>query len=356
VLSVGGNVYLNRYNGEIPTLTAGELRVGGNFTTGGNSGEVLRPSGSHAVVFNGTGLQTISLAYASDARHYFNRVRFANPDSVQFASQVWINDSASISAGRVVGSQIAHVRNGVNDPTGTGWRVSSNHFFGPTPLLPQNVYGNMYFDSPVALVRDAHVTGTVTLNDGADFHLGGHLLQVDTDFTLDSFGVLTMTNAADVLSVTGNVYLNRYNSVTPVLNAGEIRVAGSFTTGGNSSEVFRPTGTHKVVLNGTSAQTASLAYGSDGRHFFQDLVITNPAGATVTNTTVARNLAVDAGGRLIVPASNFMAVTGDIVFTPGTFGTNNGSMSYLGTISLPPGGWVGPNFTGAAPFFSGGSF
>ena len=49
-----------------------------------------------------------------------------------------------------------------------------------------------------------------------------------------------------------------------------IKVQGNFSSGGTASAGFRPNGTHTVLFNGTSAQTVSLAYGSDGRHYFQN--------------------------------------------------------------------------------------
>ena len=299
LLNVAGDIFLNRTNGFVPVFNAGEIRIQGNFATGGNSSETFRATGSHKVVFDGTGRQTVSLAYGDDQRHYFNNIEFANPDSVHVLAPIWINGSGYINAGKVVGDTRAHVRDGVVDATGNRWQIRTNHMFGSTVVIPRTIQGDIYFDTPVALGTDIHVTGEVRVNDGANLRLNGHTMRVDSTFVLDGTGFLTMVNDTDTLDVGRSVYFNRSNGAVPVFSAGVIRVQGDFSTGGNSSEAFRATGTHRVLFNGTVPQSISLSYGDDERHYFNDVIFANPDSVIFTRPVWVNGVATISAGKVV---------------------------------------------------------
>lgn len=337
-LIVAGNIYMNRYNGVIPQFTAGVIRTRGSFTVGANSSETFRATGTHKVILDGTGLQTVHLSYGNDARHYFYDLELHNPDSIRFDNHVWVDNKLTIGAGVARGNVIAHVRDTLFDAVGNKWQVANTRIFGPAPVIPAAVMTNMFFNTPVTLASNVAVTGNVSINDGADLRLGGHTMTVSGDFSLNSNGTFQMTNAADELAVAGNLYMNRYNGVVPEFSAGLMRVKGDFATGPNSSETFRATGSHTVLLEGTRLQNIHIAYGNDGRHYFHDLRVNNPDSVLFSNHLWINNKVEVLAGHvvggsnvhvrdsLIAPANQWRPATtrlfGDSVFVPNSIKTN----------------------------------
>ena len=114
------------------------------------------------------------------------------------------------------------------------------------------------------------VTGRL-IQSGGILHVNGGTLVVSGDYPQfqtetvsggtstygPSHGYLKMMNAADRVEVGGSFATQSYYDHTPHLTAGIMTVKGDFTQkfGGNYSTNFRASGTHKVVLAGTSLQT-----------------------------------------------------------------------------------------------------
>jgi len=69
-------------------------------------------------------------------------------------------------------------------------------------------------------------------------------------------------------------------STLGLLTAGELRLAGNFTAWTSDPENFAPTGDHLTTLDGTAAQTVYLYHSGSSQARFEDLVVSNPAGAT----------------------------------------------------------------------------
>jgi hypothetical protein len=106
-LIVAGNTTIDNGNSN-GHLTAGEMRLSGNFSVGSNSFEAFAPSGSHTLVFEGTGLQTVSMFYpgfGGSLRHFQNvTILNASASGVQMDSNISIAGNMDIYGRLVVSS------------------------------------------------------------------------------------------------------------------------------------------------------------------------------------------------------------------------------------------------------------
>jgi flagellar basal body rod protein FlgG len=330
VLDVGGNVYWNRQDDNVQTVSAGLIKVQGNFSSGGTASAGFRPSGTHTVQFNGSGLQSVNLAYGDDCRHYFNRIEIANAAGVQFTNHACVGDGVTMTNGLATGAVRAHIANYLTDATGDRWQVAATNFYGGTPTLPVAGMKGLLYVSTAMSPTASFTVDSIEIYNGGNLTVNGKNIRVRGNFTMDSNGYLTMASGADVLDVGGNIYWNRQDDNAQTVNAGLIKVQGNFTTGGTASAGFRPNGSHTVLFNGTSAQTVSLAYGFDGRHYFQNAQVQNAAGVTFSNSfTMNGNL--NSSGTLTIPGGVTTSVGNNLTLAGVT--NNNGTLRYHGTLS-----------------------
>lgn len=367
VLDIDGNVNLFGGN-SAGLLTAGALRVGGNFTAGcGNSWEFL-PSGTHQVVFDGTSLQTVSLCVlnAPTQNHLFNvqvtNAAGANFQGVIIAGNLTVSTGASAifegpfntltrisgnvtsSAGSSLSGAAGFAIGGVLSVSGS-YAVATTVFAG---VGTQNIPVVTYQNVEVRTNGNAMLTGATTIagnltianppGGSANLTLNGNTLHVTGNFTTLA-GTFTMTSASDVLDVDGIVSLSEGNSIGK-LTAGVMRVAGSFTAGCGTFTEFVPSGTHRVVLDGTSAQLVSLCGSTSAvdRNRFFDLTVSNSAGVSYqVSTLVAHDLLLT--GSMTVNAGITLNVTNTITVQSGGTLTNGGTIN-AGTCLKNAGGTV----------------
>ncbi|HEX9582062.1 MAG TPA: hypothetical protein VF970_13245, partial [Gemmatimonadales bacterium] len=163
--------------------------------------------------------------------------------------------------------------------------------------------------------------------------LNGFLASVTGDFVVGTgFGGVRMVDG-DTLVVSGNASFSGGNT-TNRLDGGVLLVGGDFTQF-NTPDGYAPTGTHKLVLNGTATQTITLA--DPGNSVFRDLEIVNSLGGVTLASVVAvggsfshTSAAILQGtGTLDLSAATIVAFDGDV--NPGT------SPGILGIIA-PAGG------------------
>ena len=103
--------------------------------------------------------------------------------------------------------------------------------------------------------------GTMYVHGGQVIVTGNYRIQTkNADGTYsNSYGILVMTNAADYVQVGGGFVTQSYYSHNTYLTAGTLEVKGDFTqklfdsSSGHTN--FNASGSHKVVLSGTSLQT-----------------------------------------------------------------------------------------------------
>jgi hypothetical protein len=148
--------------------------------------------------------------------------------------------------------------------------------------------------SGVAVTTTGNLTttaGFTVTGAGASFDVGGTALTVGTTLTVSSGGLLIMTNAAGQVTVTGNALFSGGNE-TGLLSAGTLRVRGNFSEVAGSFQAFAASGTHRVILDGTTAQTVSFNTPGAGSSVFNDLDISAQTGGVTlaSNIVVARTL------------------------------------------------------------------
>jgi hypothetical protein len=97
--------------------------------------------------------------------------------------------------------------------------------------------------------------------------------------------LLTMTNAADQATVTGNATFQGGDE-TGLLSAGTLTIKGNFAQHNGNANAFAASGTHKVVLNGASPQAVQFDFPGTGNSHFQTLDITQAAGGVVLNSNI----------------------------------------------------------------------
>ncbi|HET7274343.1 MAG TPA: Ig-like domain-containing protein [Longimicrobiaceae bacterium] len=182
------------------------------------------------------------------------------------------------------------------------------------------------------------ITGNVTVSaattvcgdlivSNASLNLSGQTVEVEGDFEVTYDGWLIMQDANDKLTVSGNVRINGRNSATGLLTAGVIETRGNFNVGdapytGNQA-AFRPSGSHRIVLNGTVPQQLRLPCGYTNCgvnpasiRSYNHIEIANPAGVEL------RGGAVDITGNVtitdgIVSGGSWTHLYGDLIDVAG---------------------------------------
>jgi hypothetical protein len=358
-------------------LTAGQLRVGGNFTAACGNGREFLPSGTYLVVFDGVSPQTVSLCLLNvTPQNHLPNVSVFNTAGVHFQGTIIAgNLSLSTSAAvvfdgfanpvtRVQGSVTTGLLASLSGPAGLAvggllsvlgpYSVGTTIFTGTNgQVIPTLTYQNV----EVQTNGSAVLAGATTVNGNlrianpvggtANLMLNGQSLHVTGDFSTAA-GTFTMSSAADELDVDGAVNLSEGNS-TGKLTAGIMRVAGNFTAACGTFTEFVASATHRVVLDGTSAQLVSLC-GSNAttqNHFF-DLTVSNSAGVSYQTTTFVTNNLLLTGSMTVGTTLN---VTNTITVQAGATLTNSGTIN-AGTCVKNAGGTV--NNTGTITCGSGG--
>ena len=162
----------------------------------------------------------------------------------------------------------------------------------------------------LTITEDTTLSENTTYNesvivDGAVLNLDGHTLTINGDLNITGYyGVLKMVKSDDKLIVKGDVTFagaSTYGDLTK----GVLELTGDFYQVGTRSyynnyldgserhkddnaNSFYPTEQFKVIFNGTSTQTVSLA-GARDSHFI-DIDITNTAGVTFNQINILGSL------------------------------------------------------------------
>jgi len=119
-----------------------------------------------------------------------------------------------------------------------------------------------------------------------------------------------MQTANDILTVGGNATFNG-GSTTGLLTAGIINIAGNFDEAASPLTNFAPSGTHKVVFNGTAPQTIKFQFSGTTDSHFQNVEFNNVAGVSLLSN-------VFANGQIIVGTAVNQSISGTgQVFTAG---------------------------------------
>lgn len=287
-------------------LVGGVLRVAGNITSASGGYD---PTGTHKLILDGTGAQTISLV--SPATYTLQDVEVANTaGSVTFVTDAVIDGVLTTQPGAIPivgGSATLTVRGDLDPATTIAGAGTVRKEYAGTTL--GGVYPNLETVDSITLSGPLIVTGTLTVTGPNSptspagpnvLVLNGFVASVTGDLVVGpAYGGVRMLDG-DTLAVTGNASFAGGNT-TDRLGGGVLIVGGDFTQF-NTPDAYAPMGTHTLILNGTAGQTISLANPTSS--VFQNLEIVNLLGGV----TLAS--AVQANGQLIVPGTG-VALHGD---------------------------------------------
>jgi hypothetical protein len=201
-------------------------------------------------------------------------------------------------------------------------------------------------DGTVTLPWDVTLPSTTMLRvePGTQLALGGNRLELGGDLKIwisDAAGDgLRLVDAGDVLVVEGGATFttaaNESNATSEGnLSAGEIHFKGGFVQtyeGGGSGLSFVSTGT-KAVFNGSTAQSATFAYGGSSRSRFDDLEVQNAAGLSFSSTTYAAG-DLELPGKLTVQSGTFNLAGTMTIRSTGVL-QNNSTMTVGGCVKEP---------------------
>ncbi len=212
--------------------------------------------------------------------------------------------------------------NGVLDATG-GITGAGSVALGGSRTAKGVVTGDLAVTGSTTLNGTLGVGGNLTISSGG-LILNGNAAAVTGAFTTSGTGTLTMTNAADALSITGNANFGG-GSTAGLLTNGTILVMGNFTQAGAASS-FAPSGSHTVTFFGsTAAQTITIA--NPGSSSFQNFNAGNSLGVTIaSNITIAGNFSI-AGP--VTTGTNGLSINGTLT-DPGALLTSP-SISFAGS-------------------------
>jgi fibronectin-binding autotransporter adhesin len=323
-LSVGGNAAFNgiSIDGE---LNHGVLEVGGNFTLADGSQSRFRANGAHQVALNGATAQSVTLHHIGPFWNRFQNVRIASPGGVTFATDAQMNGTLTVDAtsATVSGAGRTVTVGGNMVDAGHAWRVANTSFSG-SPALPAAMTTHVIFTGNATLTNDVNLTGDITVAGSGRLDLGGHTVNMTGNFTTVTSGRLVMQNAAGRLSVGGNAAFNG-TSVDGDLSEGVLGVAGNFSLADGSQSRFRANGAHRVVLNGTAAQSVTFYHIGPFWNRFQNLRADNPAGVTFANST-RMNGEFDLVRQGTVPGGITVTVAGALMLRTTAVLNNAGTM------------------------------
>ncbi|MHB1169359.1 MAG: Ig-like domain-containing protein [Longimicrobiales bacterium] len=340
VLQVAGDVYVGGAN-TTGLLTAGRIEIGGDLRVQrGHSGcctsyyRAFDPSGTHLVVLNGSGPQSVTFSHTAltgdDMR--LNNLRIDNTGTVTIGRAA-VRGTLDVAAGATItgdgpvmiggelrttsGStfDVARVMlngamsvDGAFSPDTTWFDGTNQQIQGGLDYGMLIVRGTAVLAGDVQASTGATVTGVTSLLD-----IAAHELDVGGDFRVESAGQLRMTDASGMLRIAGDALFA--SRISEALTAGTIELAGDFTQQRGQSgccnsfqRSFVASGTHTVVLNGNGAQTVTFSHpglsGDNSR--INNLRIENGAAVTFGPAAVRNTLEVTTpvtltgAGRLLV--------------------------------------------------------
>ena len=310
VVDVSGDVTFNGAASD-GYLTAGVLRVGGDFSQFGSYNETnssgnenadysnnthsFFASGTHRVVLNGSVAQAVHFDRPSTSLPYshFQNLEISNSSTEGITLST---DIAAVGEAKWIQGTIAGVDRRLyvhNDSTVVNWPGDVGASAGWTLQSEETVInGNLATTANIVDLNGQSLTinGNVVA-DGTLIDINGGVLTILGNFSIiNTNGRLEMVDPGDVVEVTGDMTFNGAAS-DGYLTAGVLRVGGDFSQFGSYNETnssgnenanyanntfsFYASGTHKTVLNGVDAQTVHFDRPSPTYSHFQDMETAN---------------------------------------------------------------------------------
>lgn len=313
VLSVAGDAVFDGGD-EAGLLTAGTLRVGGDFQQLNSTTPRSFRANGLTVELNGSGgAQTVTMA--DSLQSFFDDLVLNNPAGISFDglartqgdvtvgtnTPVTSTDQSDLGGGLDVlgdltsapGSNLAMGRLYIvgNLNVGGAWNQTAVIFQGANqvaPILPyQEVFtqtANISFaPGAVSMTQLVVASGSLTLGGrttvsgqvfvtGGNLKPNGHTLAMGSALNISGTGTLTMQNALDSV-ITGGTGAAIFGggSTVGLLTDGVLKVGGSFSqTSTNSTTSFAASGNHKTVLGAAAVRVVNFSTpgtGNGGSHF-----------------------------------------------------------------------------------------
>jgi hypothetical protein len=205
----------------------------------------------------------------------------------------------------------------------------------------------------------ATITGSYTLTGAlqatnlqiqGSLTLGGHRADVSASLATGGLGIVAMTNAADTLSVAGDVGFAGGNT-TGDLTAGVLLVGGNFAqTSVVTGASFAAGPGLTTIFNGTKTQT--VAFADSVSSSLGTVSVTNPAGVVFASIAIASgDLTVASGATLTATDLSFATGTG--LSVQGNVTSQAGSLLELGRLYVRGVLSVNGTFNTTAIIFTG---
>lgn len=367
LLVVAGNALFNGGD-ETGLLTDGNFRLAGNFSQGTTANSFVA-TGNHTTFFNGTGAQTITLLNGGAAASRFQKVRVSNATGTVTVSgttpEMVVTDTLGVSTGATLtgatGLSSAHVITSAGSTLNvflltvpaSGLSVAGTYGVNLTVLtgggtVPPVTYTNLRLTgaTPYSLGANAATTGFLDLQ--SDLAVGGHTLAVAGDLLTTGTGTLTMTNAADLVTVAGATSFSGGDESNK-LTAGILRTSNQFLQDATTSPAaFVASGNHTVEIISQNPSGGVVSLANPTVSHFQNLRVLF-ISQFVSDVVVNGNMEVNFNA-----AANSL---GKRVTVGGTF--TKSSIGFFGPTRLTllggstvSGGTIGPDtleFAGVSP-------
>ncbi|MEO8636641.1 MAG: hypothetical protein ABI587_15295 [Gemmatimonadales bacterium] len=195
------------------------------------------------------------------------------------------------------------------------YAVSNNTLFsGPGQIIPASLpYSSLTVSGSATLSGRTTTTSTVSTIGAGILTLAGHTLVsglVQIGQSTGETASLTMTNPLDSVITTNLTFQG--GSTAGKLTAGVMLVSGNMNvTALNSPASFAPSGSHKVVLNGTVLRTVTMNALATSSHF-QDLDVTAATGGVSffgTPTIVGQLISLPTGAAPVLSSQPGVTLT-----------------------------------------------
>lgn len=293
---VKGSFYdASRYTHE-GYLTNGTLSIYGDFVQISGSGSNFFATGNHRTILSGNSLQNVDLE--SSGTH------FAILELENFTEEgVFFNKPISADEFIQNGCKVSFQDSGI-----LGWTLNDDYTYtGDLNLLGDTLDLNGH---TLTVTGDLTQSGGVIKVNGGELKVEGSY-KIATADNGSSSGILDMTDKDDRVTVIGDFETRSTADHSKYLTAGVMSVGGNFVQHGIYSTNFKTSGTHKIVLNGTSKQNVAFDSHDSGYSNINELEITNSSAEGVefkNNTYVVKKLydtdAVVAGSARMILGSN----------------------------------------------------
>ncbi|MGN0386256.1 MAG: fibronectin type III domain-containing protein, partial [Lachnospiraceae bacterium] len=251
-LKVGGTFSMQTKTFSGGMFTAGTMNLAGDVNIAGNWN--FQATGSHTVILDGAGVQTISAGTGNVFQNLF----------IKNGNQVILGSSLSV---------IGEVRDEGRSITGTG-NVSIKEL---SQLADNTFSGNLVLTENNVLDSDLWVGGTLYVNaslEGKEYEIQAGRLEISGSlhvqnaqvYCLDSCviayrGKIAMQKEAGYMLCGGDFLMHSCVNHRGILTAGTLEIRGNFQQ--DTATNFVATGSHTVILSGTKT--------NNGRMFIQEV-------------------------------------------------------------------------------------